>query len=198
MKDFWDQRYSMLDYVYGQEPNAFFKQQIDLLSPGKILLPAEGEGRNAVYASLKGWVVNAFDYSRSGQKKAYELAKLKEATIHYQLSDLHTYEWPENEYDLIGLFYTHQTPESRKFLHKKVLSALKKDGIILLEAFSKKQLPLASGGPKNIDMLYSSELLLEDFSPYQPRLLEEKRVLLKEGAYHKGEAEVLRLVLKKT
>jgi hypothetical protein len=40
---------------YGRIPlwrssNLFFKQIIDTLPTGKILLPADGEGRNGVYA----------------------------------------------------------------------------------------------------------------------------------------------------
>ncbi len=38
------------------KPNHFFKEQIDKISvPGKLLLPGEGEGRNAVYAA-KAWL----------------------------------------------------------------------------------------------------------------------------------------------
>tara|TARA_R100001377_G_C3182541_1_gene107226 strand:+ start:629 stop:811 length:183 start_codon:yes stop_codon:yes gene_type:complete len=44
---------------YGTEPNDFFKQQIDKLKPGKILIPEEGEGRNAVYAASQGWKLMA-------------------------------------------------------------------------------------------------------------------------------------------
>ncbi|MDA0985112.1 MAG: hypothetical protein O3C56_04825 [Bacteroidetes bacterium] len=54
MKDFWNERYASTEYVYGKEPNQYFKQILCSLSPGKILLPAEGEGRNAVYAASLG------------------------------------------------------------------------------------------------------------------------------------------------
>ena len=55
MKELWDKRYAEKDYVYGIEPNQFFKEVLDKYSfKGKILLPAEGEGRNAVYAAKKG------------------------------------------------------------------------------------------------------------------------------------------------
>ena len=62
MKEFWNERYSQEAYAYGTEPNAFFKSRIDQLSPGKLLLPAEGEGRNAVYAATKGFEVSAYDW----------------------------------------------------------------------------------------------------------------------------------------
>lgn len=52
--EFWNERYSANETVYGDKPNKFFKQFIDTHKPGKILLPAEGEGRNALYAASKG------------------------------------------------------------------------------------------------------------------------------------------------
>ena len=39
MKDFWNERYSNSEYVYGREPNRLFMQVIDRLSPAKLLLP---------------------------------------------------------------------------------------------------------------------------------------------------------------
>lgn len=55
MQDFWNNRYSGVDFFYGEDPNEYFAQQLKYFNPGKILLPAEGEGRNGVYAALQGW-----------------------------------------------------------------------------------------------------------------------------------------------
>jgi len=66
----WNHRYADSECIYGTKPNDFFKQELDILVPGKILLPAEGEGRNAVYAAEKGWIVSAFDQSDESRKKA--------------------------------------------------------------------------------------------------------------------------------
>ena len=60
-----------------KEPNAYFKKIIDTLFPGKILLAAEGEGRNAVYAASLGWDVYAYDFSEMAYKKAMKLAAEK-------------------------------------------------------------------------------------------------------------------------
>ena len=73
MKEFWNDRYAKETYVYGTSPNAFFKEQLRLLDVGTILLPAEGEGRNAVYAAKLGWDVYAFDYSAHAHHKAIKL-----------------------------------------------------------------------------------------------------------------------------
>ena len=66
MKDFWDTRYSEETYAYGTAPNIFFSTTFKNLNPGKALFPAEGEGRNAVFAASCGWEVVAFDQSEVG------------------------------------------------------------------------------------------------------------------------------------
>ena len=102
-KEMWDQRYAESEYVYGINPNEFFKQELDKLVPGKILLPAEGEGRNAVYAAEKGWVVSAFDQSEEGRKKSMLLAADRKVTIDYHIRDLETHDYPVDHFDAIAL-----------------------------------------------------------------------------------------------
>jgi 2-polyprenyl-3-methyl-5-hydroxy-6-metoxy-1,4-benzoquinol methylase len=88
MSEFWNERYALKEYVYGTEPNVFFKTQITKLSPGKILFPAEGEGRNAVHAARLGWDVYAFDSSNEAKKKSELLAKKQSVKINYRVNDL--------------------------------------------------------------------------------------------------------------
>ena len=66
MKHMWDDRYSTGQYIYGKESNGFFSTELRKRIPGRILLPGEGEGRNAVHAALSGWEVDAFDQSVVG------------------------------------------------------------------------------------------------------------------------------------
>ncbi len=68
--EFWNTRYAEKAYAYGEKPNVFFAEKINELQPLSLLLPAEGEGRNAVYAAKLGWDVTAFDYSSEGKDKA--------------------------------------------------------------------------------------------------------------------------------
>ena len=87
--DFWNERYSSDEYVYGTEPNQFFKEQIQKINPsGRLLLPGEGEGRNAVFAAKLGWNVDAFDQSSVAKMKAETLAKLNNVKINYSNVDL--------------------------------------------------------------------------------------------------------------
>ncbi len=73
--DFWNARYSDNDYAYGIEANECIKQELQKLKAGKILSPAEGEGRNALYAAKFGFEVYAFDPSIEGRNKAINSLK---------------------------------------------------------------------------------------------------------------------------
>jgi len=61
--DRWNDRYSKDEFAYGIHPNEYFKEQLEKLTVGKVLFPAEGEGSNAVFAAKLGWTVSAFDIS---------------------------------------------------------------------------------------------------------------------------------------
>jgi SAM-dependent methyltransferase len=191
--DFWDERYAKKEFIYGTEPNSFFKQQLDKLKPGKLLLPAEGEGRNAVYAAAQGWEVTAFDMSVKGKEKALQLAKLKGVDITYEVIGVEEFKTDE-KFDVIGLSFVHFPVEIRKKAHQHLLQFLKVGGEVIFEGFAKAQLGNASGGPKNAAMLFSIEEIKEEFSLLEFKLLEEKTIELSEGDYHKGKAEVIRFI----
>jgi hypothetical protein len=70
-------------------------------------------------------------------------------------------------------------------------------GVIILIGFNKKQLGKSSGGPKLLEMLFDQEMLREDFERCEIEALEEKNVLLSEGHYHQGEAEIIRGIFRK-
>ena len=84
----WDERYANDEYAFGIQPNEYFKEQLEKFDAGTILLAAEGEGRNAVFAARLGWKVFAFDISSEGKKKALHLAEKNNVTIDYQVGEL--------------------------------------------------------------------------------------------------------------
>ena len=193
--NFWDERYSFEEYVYGTEPNKFFKEQINRFSShGKLLLPGEGEGRNAVYAAKLGWQVDAFDQSINAQKKALRLAKKNEMNINYQVTDLTKFYTEKNKYDAAAIIFVHFNSEERKSFHKIITDSLKPGGVLILESFSKNQFGKTSGGPQDLEMLYSLEDIKNDFKEMRRILLEEKNILLNEGDKHVGDASVIRYV----
>ncbi len=197
MKDFWNKRYKEEAYVYGVKPNEYLKENLPVKT-GKILLPADGEGRNSLFAALKGWEVTAFDYSQSAIDKANALFDKHQVSVDFRLMSYLEMNFEEASFHCIGLTYIHMPPDFRKKVHQHLMTFLKPNGILILEAFSKKQLPLKSGGPKHPAFLYDTALVKDDFKGLEIIELEEKQVILDEGAYHKGLAEVVRFVGKKT
>lgn len=197
MEEFWNQRYAEEEYAYGIRPNSFFKSQIDQLNPGKILLPAEGEGRNAVYAASKGWNVFAFDFSEEAKKKADKLAERLGVSIKYRASGFDKLDYKPDYFDVIALVFAHFPANLRKTFHQKLQTYLKKDGILILEGFSKDQYNFSSGGPKNIDMLFTADQLKRDFSLVKKTMVFDGEVMLNEGIYHQGMAAVIQFVGKK-
>ncbi|HMQ49994.1 MAG TPA: class I SAM-dependent methyltransferase [Saprospiraceae bacterium] len=202
MKQFWDERYGQSEYAYGEQPNNFFRQQLEMIRPGKLLMPAEGEGRNAVYAATLGWDVFAFDQSVEGQKKAKKLAQLKGVEINYIVNELQDLPYAPTSFDAMGLIYAH-FPAAKKSEYNKALSFfLKPGGVLIFEAFSKRNLAYRAknekvGGPSELDMLFSKEELLNDFANFDISYIQEEEVELSEGLYHNGTGVVMRLVGRK-
>ncbi|MCG6188585.1 class I SAM-dependent methyltransferase [Maribellus maritimus] len=193
MSEFWNKRYAENEYAYGTNPNEYFKKEIEKLKPGKILLPGEGEGRNAVFAAKKGWEVSAFDSSSEGKRKADKLAKKNKVEIDYQVLDYDSANFQPDTYDAIALIYTHMSPEKRKKYHQKLITFLKPGGILILEGFAKKQIENNTGGPRDIGMLFSKEELENDFGSLQKLKMKEMDIYFKEGIFHDGNASVIRI-----
>lgn len=202
MKEFWNDRYGAPEFAYGTQPNAFLKSKLENLSAGKILFPAEGEGRNAVFAAECGWEVQAFDISESGKIKAENLALQRKVSISYSVSDIELVSYKTESFDAIALIYAHFPQQMRTKYHQKLTTFLRPDGYIVLEAFSKNNLQYLEknpkiGGPKNPEQLFSTDEIAADFPNFEILELEETIVNLQEGLYHNGTGSVIRFVGRK-
>jgi 2-polyprenyl-3-methyl-5-hydroxy-6-metoxy-1,4-benzoquinol methylase len=197
--DRWNERYSGKEFAYGEEPNNYLKEQLENLEAGAILFPAEGEGRNAVFAAKLGWKVSAFDISIEGKNKALQLAAANNVTVNYQVGELQELNYGPGQFDAIALIYAHFPADSKSFYHKTLSHYLQKGGLIIFEAFSKKHLDYIAknekvGGPKELAMLFSIEELKSDFPDYEIIELTEKEIELSEGSFHNGKGSVIRFV----
>jgi hypothetical protein len=190
--EFWNKRYAEHTTVYGTAPNAFLKEFLQGRSVGKVLFPAEGEGRNAVYAASLGWEVHAFDQSDVARDKAIAAAEATGVELEYTLSDLSTWV-PTDNYDLVGVFYVHLPTAIRQSVMQNLVAALKPGGIWVMEVFSKEQMAFDSGGPKDRSMLFDLDMLAEDLSGLEELSMEQFVVQLDEGPFHKGPASVIRV-----
>ncbi len=202
MKEFWDDRYSQDEFAYGVEPNAYIKEKLPLFEFGKILFPADGEGRNSVYAAQLGWDVSAFDFSKKGKKKADDLARSKKVKINYSVQGFLEENYEPEEFDVICMTSVHFEPKIKREMHQRLDSYLKVGGHIILEAFSKEHREInkvnpSAGGPPSEDMMYSIEEIKCDFNNYDIIELEKKNVNLTEGFGHVGQSSVIRFIGRK-
>jgi len=198
----WNDRYAEKEYAYGELPNEFLKEKLNGISVGKLLLPADGEGRNGVYAATLNWEVYCCDISMEGQKKALSLASKKGVQINYEVGSFGDLDFEENSFDAIALIYAHFPPHFRKEFHQRAMTLLKPGGVLILEGFSKNHLPYREknpkvGGPNVLEMLFDIHEISSDFDGLQIQSLEEKEVELKEGVYHVGIGSVIRLIATK-
>ncbi|MCL7763132.1 class I SAM-dependent methyltransferase [Polaribacter sp. Z014] len=204
MKEMWNERYADKEYAYGIKPNEFLKETLDTYNlKGKILFPAEGEGRNAVYAAKKGLEIFAFDISIEGKNKALKLAEKENVKINYEVGDFFSLNLLNEKFDIASLIFAHFPPNILSEYHSKIAALIKPNGIIILEGFSKNHFELQkenpnAGGPKNIDFLFSIDMIKNDFPNFKIILLEEKEIELEEGLFHKAKSNVIRFIGRKT
>ncbi len=197
--DRWNERYSKEEYAFGEEPNEYLKEQLGKLKPGSILFPAEGEGRNAVFAAKLGWKTSAFDISSAGKKKALQLAEKNKVMIDYQVGELQTLNYEPEQFEAIALIYAHFPAAIKSSCHKMLDKYLKRGGVLIFEAFSKKHIDYVTknekiGGPKDLASLFSIEEIKSDFADYDFKELTETEIGLSEGQFHNGLGSVIRCV----
>jgi len=200
--DRWNDRYSEEAFAYGELPNNYLKEQLEKLEAGSILFPAEGEGRNAVFAARLGWETSAFDISSEGKNKALKLAEKHNVKIDYQVGELQGLHYRQGQFDAIALIYAHFPAAVKSSIHKELNKCLRTGGLVIFEAFSKKHLDYLAknekaGGPKDIGSLFSMEEIRADFANYYFMELAETEIELNEGLYHNGKGSVVRFVAQK-
>ncbi|MFO8087890.1 MAG: methyltransferase domain-containing protein [Bacteroidales bacterium] len=191
MKEFWDQKYSTPEYKYGKKANNFFSRYLRTIPRGKILLPGEGEGRNAVFAALKGWQVTGVDYSIKGKEKAIKLANASGVHIDYHHSNILEFPYPENHYDAVSIIFVHLPNKETETFYRKIYNTLKPGGVFFGQLYSKDQIEFATGGPKKAEMLYTIEELTEYLKDFHIQKLKKHERLIYEGDLHFGHSSVI-------
>ncbi|MDO8284651.1 MAG: class I SAM-dependent methyltransferase [Rhodoferax sp.] len=191
---FWDQRFSEPGYKYGLEPNAFLREQAARMAPAsRVLVPGDGEGRNGVWLAEQGHRVTSVDYSVVGLQKAQALAASRGVALTTELADLADWAPAAGTLDAVVLVYTHLPGAFRQAAHRRLALGLRAGGWMVMEAFHPEQLAHNSGGPKDVDMLYTPEALDTDFAGWlRCEMSWHGEIRLSEGPGHQGLAHVTR------
>lgn len=195
----WNERYAGDDYHFGTEPNAFLRSQHALLKPGmSCLAVADGEGRNGVWLAERGLQVLAVDSSPVAQAKAQKLAAQRGVQLHYALADLTQWEWGESRFDaVVAIFIQFAPPGARERMFAEMQRCLKPGGLLLLQGYTPRQLQYKTGGPSQVENLYTEALLRQEFSGMDILHLAEHDSVIQEGAGHSGMSALIDLVARK-
>jgi 2-polyprenyl-3-methyl-5-hydroxy-6-metoxy-1,4-benzoquinol methylase len=192
----WDARYAGNEYLFGTAPNEFLRQQAGMWASGsRILCVADGEGRNSVWLAQQGMQVEAFDISAVGVEKARQLASSHGVTVQYDVADCDSWTWPTARYDgVAAIFFQFADPAMRARIFQHIRDSLKPGGILILQGYTPKQLEYKTGGPPQLDHLYTRELLTQAFAGMEILELREYEAELNEGARHIGRSALIGLV----
>jgi SAM-dependent methyltransferase len=192
----WNARFSVPDYVFGTAPNAFLASHAERLKPlESALCVADGEGRNSVWLAEQGLEVTAFDFSPIAIDKARRLAASRGVNVRYEVASVYEWRWPTAAFDaVVAIFVQFADPKMRAFMFERLARAVKPGGLILIEGYTPGQLKYDTGGPKQVDQLYTADLLRQSFAGFEVIELREYEAELDEGSRHRGRSAVIDFV----
>jgi SAM-dependent methyltransferase len=195
----WEGRYSVPEYIFGKEPNYFLASCKPLLPKlGKALAVADGEGRNGIWLAEQGLDVVSLDFSEAAQKKAATLAKEKGVVITLVSGDVHTWDYPEAAFDVVAEIFTQfSSPSDRGKKWAGMRKALKAGGLMVIQGYTPKQLQYGTGGPKEIDNLYTRPMLEEAFRDFHDVTIIKEEIEIHEGTSHGGMSAVINFIGRK-
>lgn len=190
----WDERYSQPGFAYGTEPNEFLAAVAGRIPPGPVLSLGEGEGRNSAYLAGLGYRVVAVDQSEVGLTKAQRLVADRDLTIETVCADLEGYLIEPGAWAGIVSIFCHLPRRVRVPLYAAIVRGLRPGGILVLEAYTPKQIGRDTGGPQDPDMTVSLAGLIEELAGLEFVHARELDREVREGAYHTGVASVVQVV----
>jgi SAM-dependent methyltransferase len=190
----WDERYGKPGYTYGTEPNGFLRSVVDMIPRGRILSLGEGEGRNAVFLAKHGCDVLGIDASKVGLTKAQALAAECGVRITTEVTDVRAYPIDPGSWDGIISIFCHLPQSDRRDLHRRVVAGLRPGGILVLEAYTPKQLEYRTGGPPVQELLVSLAELRAELDGLRFDIAREVEREVHEGRLHVGFGAVVQVL----
>ena len=193
--DRWEARYAVPEYAFGKAPNEFLASCKPLLPrSGRVLAVADGEGRNGVWLAEQGLDVLSIDFSPSAQKKARALAAERNAKVTFQQADIHGWNYPDAAFDVVVEIFTQfSSPDERTQKWAGMRRALKSGGLLIIQGYTPKQLEYGTGGPKQIENLYTRALLESAFGDFRNLKITEEEREIHEGTSHGGMSAMIGL-----
>lgn len=190
----WNQRYASEEYVYGLEPNDFLVEAAGRIPRGRVLSLAEGEGRNGVYLASLGHDVVGVDSSTVGLAKAQRWARQQGVELTTVVADLGRLVIPQASFSGAVSIFCHLPPEIRGPLLRDAVAGLVPGGVLVLEAYTPRQLDYGTGGPPRAELMMTLEQLRRDLQGLELVHAQETEREIQEGRYHRGLSSVVQVI----
>lgn len=192
----WDDRFAGEDYLFGTAPAQFLVRHAHSLPPrSKILVVADGEGRNSVWLAETGHKVTAWDSSAVAVDKARRLAHARDVDVTFSVQNAADYAWPEAHFDaVIGIFIQFAPPELRDKMFAEMIRTTRPGGIVMLHGYAVEQLKHGTGGPPIAENLYTKAILRKHFVRTDILHLDSYEADILEGTAHVGRSALIDLV----
>lgn len=196
---FWDRRYGAAThgYVYGTFPNEFLAAVAGRIPAGPVLCLAEGEGRNAVFLAKRGHAVTALDQSAVGLAKARALAERNAVPLTTVVADLGEYAITPGAWAGIVAIFMHLPPALRARVLAQATAGLQPGGVFILECYTPAQLAFNTGGPREVELLPTLDLLRGQLPGLEFLHGQELERDILEGDGHTGRGAVVQVVARR-
>jgi hypothetical protein len=113
-------------------------------------------------------------------------------------TDVHAWDYPPDAFDVVVEIFTQfSAPAERARKWAGMRRTLKPGGLLIVQGYTPKQLQYGTGGPKEIENLYTRAMLEHTFGDYRDiKIVEEEREM-HEGSAHGGMSAVIGLTARK-
>ncbi|MFN7951842.1 MAG: class I SAM-dependent methyltransferase [bacterium] len=166
----WERIYGTPDAVHGLEPTAFLVDAVRFVPPGRALVVAMGEGRNAAFLARAGFRVEGIDVSLAAVRKATERVRREGGNLVGVVADLDDFPLREARYDLVCV-----SNFLDRSLFEPIARAIRPGGALVWETFTR--IHAAFGSPRSPAYLLDPGELRTRFADfelcrYRERILE--------------------------
>lgn len=198
----WDKRYAGGgDRLFGDAPCEYVREVLarsDFTARSALCL-GDGDGRNGGWLAGRGLAVTAVDISAVATEQAQAHDRARGVAVERIVADLADWR-PEagRRWDAAFMLYLHCESAVRRRAAAAAAAAVAGGGWFVAEGFARSGVGVAGLGPKQPDLLYDLQALLEGLPGF--RLVEAftGTTWLEEGECHRGAAHVVRLLARRT
>src|SRR6516162_8166358 len=116
----------------------------------------------------------------------------------FELVDVHNWNYSEAEFDVVVEIFTQfSSPAERALKWSGMKRSLKSGGLLIIQGYTPKQLEYGTGGPKQIENLYTRAILERAFPEFRVLSIVEEECEIHEGTSHGGMSAVINLTATK-